>query len=249
MGVYTANMRYEVYGTRRGMFGSLRLPFVKCSIFSVSLQRAFFNNKPHFLEKWGRWGRRLALQQNINGPSHCCAKLTSFADWGFTAFWVLAVNEAVYKSTLRLGLKSCQKLREINIPWSSSYPSSHRVSRRTLQSGPSHPSWQWHFHSPRKLALQPPWPEQPRGQPSKVQWRPFQPATQRQVPFLHCPWRLHRASQSCSSHLWPLHPASQTQAVSSHLENRHGKYRVLEINRIFWKYHDFQVRFGWRLYL
>ena len=110
MGVYTANMRYEVYGTRRGMFGSLRLPFVKCSIFSVSLQRAFFNNKPHFLEKWGRWGRRLALQQNINGPSHCCAKLTSFADWGFTAFWVLAVNKAVYKSTLPLGLKKLPKI-------------------------------------------------------------------------------------------------------------------------------------------
>ena len=129
------------------------------------------------------------------------------------------------------------------IPWSSSYPSSHRVSRRTLQSGPSHPSWQWHFHSPRKLALQPPWPEQPRGQPSKVQWRPFQPATQRQVPFLHCPWRLHRASQSCSSHLWPLHPSSQTQAVSSHLENRHGKYRI------FWKYYNSKVKFGRRLYL
>ena len=142
-------------------------------------------------------------------------------------------------NNIRIWVKMLPKITwnqlRIELPWSSSYPSSHRVSRRTLQSGPSHPSWQWHFHSPRKLALQPPWPEQPRGQPSKVQWRPFQPATQRQVPFLHCPCRLHRASQSCSSHLWPLHPASQTQAVSSHLENRHVKYRVLEIKRIFFE--------------
>ena len=115
-----------------------------------------------------------------------------------------------------------KKISDLFLPWSSSYPSLQRVSKRTLQSGPSQPWWQWQLHSPRKSALQLPWFEQPRGHPSKVQWRPFHPATHRHVPFLHWPWRLQRGSQSCSSHLWPRQPVSQTQAVSSHLKYKRG---------------------------
>ncbi len=69
-----------------------------------------------------------------------------------------------------------------------------------------------------RLALQTPWAEQAFGQPSRVQWIPFQPVTQRQVPFLHWPCRLHRGSHPRSWHLDPVHPSAQTQAVSSHLD-------------------------------
>ena len=53
------------------------------------------------------------------------------------------------------------------------------------------------------------WPllAQSRGQLSSAQCFPFQPVTQRQVPFLHWPCSLHRESQRRSWQNSPAHPA------------------------------------------
>lgn len=42
-----------------------------------------------------------------------------------------------------------------------------------------------------------------------VQWRPFHPCEQTQVPFLHCPCSAHRKSQGNWSQRFPVHPELQ----------------------------------------
>lgn len=49
-----------------------------------------------------------------------------------------------------------------------------------------------------------------------VQWRPFQPWEQTQVPFLHCPCSAHRLSHGNWSHRLPVHPALQRHFPFSH---------------------------------
>ena len=61
------------------------------------------------MEKWGRWGRRLSLQQDVNRPRDCCTKLTSFANWSFATFRILAVNQTIWKVISVLG--AVHKLR------------------------------------------------------------------------------------------------------------------------------------------
>ena len=77
-------------------------------------------------------------------------------------------------------------------PPSLSRPSPHCVSSLVAQSAPSQPASHWQRHSPEKDDRHAPWPEHVVGQPWMVQCRPFQPVTQRHVPFLHWP---------CSEHL------------------------------------------------
>lgn len=57
----------------------------------------------------------------------------------------------------------------------------------------------------------------PPGQPSIVQCLPFQPVTQRQVPFLHWPCSLQRGSHSFVLHRSPPHPSSQWHFSPMHV--------------------------------
>jgi hypothetical protein len=52
------------------------------------------------------------------------------------------------------------------------------------------------------------------GQPSSVQWRPFQPRTHRHVPFLHWPWSAQRGSHSRLWHCSPDQPAGNPTGLS-----------------------------------
>lgn len=49
-----------------------------------------------------------------------------------------------------------------------------------------------------------------------VQWRPFQPWEQTQVPFLHCPCSAQRLSHGNWSHRLPVQPALQRHLPFSH---------------------------------
>ena len=77
------------------------------------------------------------------------------------------------------------------LPLSLSLASLQFCSIMTEHSRPVHPLWHLHSHRPSTLALHWPCPLQLLGQPSRVQCFPFQPVTQRQVPFLHWPWSAH----------------------------------------------------------
>lgn len=94
------------------------------------------------------------------------------------------------------------------IPLSLSRLSPQFCSRSTLQSLPSHPLSQRHSHAPSLLKRHCPCPEQVFGHPSIVQCLPFQPVTQRQVPFLHCPWSLHLGSHCFILQYSPDQPGS-----------------------------------------
>ena len=119
-----------------------------------------------------------------------------------------------------------------------SLPSSHSSSSGMEQSAPSQPFSQRQLQPPSGDDLHCPCLEHSLGQPSKVQCLPFQPATHKQVPFLHCPCSLHlfysnifikifmsnirlsirsyRGSQRRSLQNSPDHPASQTHELASH---------------------------------
>ena len=73
-----------------------------------------------------------------------------------------------------------------------SWPSLQAVSSLVAQFSPSQPGAHSQRQAPWKLVLHWPLLLHILGQPSSVQCRPFQPVTQRQVPFLHWP---------CCSHL------------------------------------------------
>ena len=77
-------------------------------------------------------------------------------------------------------------------PPSLSWPSLQAVSSLVAQSSPSQPGAHSQRQAPWKLVRHWPLLLHILGQPSSVQCRPFQPVTQRQVPFLHWP---------CCSHL------------------------------------------------
>lgn len=108
------------------------------------------------------------------------------------------------------------RLVNFNLPLSLSLLSLQFCSRATAQSTPSHPSEQRHSHIPSPLTRHCPWFEQPDGHPSNVQCLPFQPVTQRHVPFLHWPCSLQRESHNFVLQRSPPQPSSHIQALPIH---------------------------------
>lgn len=99
--------------------------------------------------------------------------------------------------------------KTLGLPLSLSLPSLQFNSSCTLQSLPNQPSEHWHSQALSTLTLHWPCPEHKLGQPSNVQCFPFQPVTQRQVPFLHWPCSLHRWSHNFTLHNSPVQPKLQ----------------------------------------
>lgn len=99
-------------------------------------------------------------------------------------------------------------------PLSLSFLSSQTVSSFTEQSRPSQVLSQRHTHSSFSM-IHAPLPEQSAGQPASVQWRPFQPVMQMQVPFLHWPCSSHlkgRQTQYWGTPLWTVDTQSKSLA-------------------------------------
>lgn len=99
----------------------------------------------------------------------------------------------------------------LDLPLSLSLPSLQFNSNCTLQSLPNQPSEHWHSQALSTFTLHWPCPEHKLGHPSSVQCFPFQPVTQRQVPFLHWPCSLQRWSHNFTLHNSPVQPKLQVQ--------------------------------------
>ena len=76
-------------------FLSLLLPFIKCTVLGVSLQRALLYDEPHLLEEGcgGSW--RLSLQEDVDWLGNSVAQLVTLTVSALTALGVLAVSEPV----------------------------------------------------------------------------------------------------------------------------------------------------------
>ena len=119
------------------------------------------------------------------------------------------------------------RLPPLSSPPSLSCPSLQSVSSLVEQSGPSQPAEHSQRHSPWKFVLHWPLLLHMLGHPSMVQWRPFQPVTQRQGPFLHWPCCSHLTrqggdpeSESLVSLTWRHSPCSDTDCLTSLADRR-----------------------------
>ena len=72
-------------------FLSLLLPFIKCTVLGVSLQRALLYDEPHLLEEGCGGCGRLALQQDVDRLGHGVAQLVALAVAAAAALGVLTV--------------------------------------------------------------------------------------------------------------------------------------------------------------
>ena len=74
---------------------SLLSPFIKCAVLGVSLQRSLLDDEPHLLKEGGGGGRRLSLQEDVDGLGDGVAQLVALTVAALTALRVLAVSQSV----------------------------------------------------------------------------------------------------------------------------------------------------------
>ena len=74
---------------------SLLLPFIKCTVLGVSLQRALLYDEPHLLEEGcgGCW--RLSLQEDVDWLGNSVAQLVTLTVSAGATLWVLAVSQSI----------------------------------------------------------------------------------------------------------------------------------------------------------
>ena len=90
----------------------VELPFIECSVISISLQWTLLNDEPHFLEKRCSWSWRLTLKKNVDWTIHCHAKLALLTTWLFTTFWILTIGQAIWKKYY----DNYKPIQSLNVP-------------------------------------------------------------------------------------------------------------------------------------
>ena len=74
---------------------TLHPPLIEGTVLGVSLERALLDDKPHLLKEAGCGGRRLSLEQDVDGLGHSVAQLIARTVGTLATFRILAVSEPV----------------------------------------------------------------------------------------------------------------------------------------------------------